>query len=202
MAAITGAVPVFLGVILGIFAAYSGLAWPVILGVIVLLCITGALFRASARAVIGTAPVAAVRLWQGAVLIPVALIAGTAYAMAGLGDAVAALVPKLPAWAATGTADPDRAKGLSDALTGAFATLVAGLWLDDAKKPESRFWPPAQLALAFEAAFRKVVNAYKGPNPPHPGLDHRELERAITGTDTGWGLADALARARKVAGYL
>lgn len=194
--------PVFVGTLLGLFAVYSGMDVGPVAGVLAVIASVGAVFRWSGRAALRTNPVAAVRMWQGAVLVPVALIAATAWGLALCGSAVVRILPLLPSWLVSVPTDAADAKGLLDALNGAIATFVGAMWLDDTTAGKSPLWPPAQLQAAFETAFRPTINDYKSATPPRPGMDHRTLERAVTGDETGWSFADAMARARVVGGFL
>lgn len=206
------AAPIFFGVVIGVWATYSGLAWFVVAGALLALAASGGCFWGLGFALLGSRPVAAVRIWQGSVLTAVAVIAATAAALALVGRWLTRGLGGLPAWAVSPTAVKSETdhKAILDLLTGALSTLAGGLWLDDAKKPEGSLWPAAQLSKGFETRFRPLIAGYKTERAAAAKPDEirrlddliAKLEEAVTGQRIGWGLADALKRARAVKPHL
>ncbi|SMX38990.1 hypothetical protein [Maliponia aquimaris] len=118
------------------------------------------------------------------------------------GVALSGVVPGWVAGLATGI-DADTVKAVSGVLSGAVATLIGALWLDDARSTEGTFWPPGAYKRAIGAA-------YAGSDlfdVPLGGARRPELERlyamvyddrVFDGSTSGWRLAARLSRARAI----
>lgn len=176
------ALPLFVGAVLGVWLYHSTLDPVACLLVTGVLALLGWLARSSARALIRTSPVRAVRLWQIEVLLPVALLAAGGYGLTWLIESLPDLVQKLPlidlppvpdtttakmpdpTGAATTSADTaraDRIAAISAALGTAVTAFVGALFLDEQKDSTGGYWPPAQIRQALVASFEADVNAMK-----------------------------------------
>ncbi|MFW2541452.1 hypothetical protein ACN2XU_02335 [Primorskyibacter sp. 2E107] len=193
MKALAEAAPVFIGVLLGLALLFSSLAAAPVFGFCVFLCIAGLAISRAARTRLSDDPARAVVLWQGAVLLPVGLIALTTAVITWFGINLQALVALLPDWLLSQEEVSASYKPFATVLTGAVNTLVAALWLDDSKDAKSGLWPAGQIKPAFEAAFRKDVQALKEQNK-----DYLPLEEALTGDPEKWNFRRALQRAETV----
>lgn len=145
-----------------------------------------------------SAPVLAV--WLG--LSGYALVFLSSAAAVYGGVVLAGVVPDVVSGMAAGR-DPETVKAVSAVLSGALATLIGALWLDDARSTEGSHWPPGAYRRAIGAAFAGS-DAFKVDlgQTRSPELERLYAmvydDRVIDGTVTGWGLEARLSRARAI----
>ncbi|WP_319529580.1 hypothetical protein [uncultured Cohaesibacter sp.] len=178
---------------LGLGLLFSSLRGDVVFFICAGLVFLGWLFSKAADARLENSPVAAVRIWQGGVMLPVGLIALTTALATWLGLNLQELIDNLPRWMLSQQEVTDEYETFSKVLTGAINTLIAALWFDNSKNADSVLWPAGQIKPAFERTFRKEVNRLKTENKPF-----LHLEDAITGNPGEWRFRDAVKRAQVV----
>lgn len=205
------ALPLFVGAVLGVYLYHSVLDWQGIATLLALLALAGLFFRWLAGQIMARRPVGAVRLWQGQVLFPIALIALGGIVAATVVDHLPTLVAKLPYidHPSDAAALKEQTKTISDVLASAFTALFAALFLDNAEDAEGGYWPPAQIRKAFVANFGGLANAQNRPKPGDPGGPrwekiHRALhsQKIFDTLPTGWSYGAAIERARIFAQHI
>lgn len=190
------AIPVFIGIVLGIYLLAAGLSLYPAAGVVALVFAAGWIFEAAGRSLLRRAPVRSVRLWQGSVLMAVSAIAATTYTMTYISFKATGWLALMPddlvdkIWLSSNAAD------IGKTLLGALNTLVAALWLDDAKSPTGKLWPSGQIKEGLKLTFRDLLERWKVDEDQR----YLFLRRAVSGdmaTDkiSGWDFDAIVGRA-------
>lgn len=160
--------PLFLGATLGVWLYYSILPLCVILLFLVILFALGVIARISAGMIMPKHPELSVRLWQGEVMAPMALIAAGGWASTWIVDSLPHVIDsipliQLPDSGDGGPNDPrqKRIEVISAALSTAVTAFIGALFLDAQKTPTGGNWPPAQIKKAMAGAFGPKVDDLK-----------------------------------------
>lgn len=218
------ALPLFLGAVLGVWLYYSVLPFAAVLLGLGVIALVGWLAGCLARMLLPRYPVAAVYVWQVAVLIPVALIALGGYVSMWVIDSVPGWLTKIPLLEVPEPATEaakEWTKTVSAALSTAITTFLGALILDDEKKSDGGLWPPTRIRVGLTDVFADRVDKLKEPfeqdegesdedyNARMQGLtkqlaEYESVSRALYSEEIsidlpkGWSLPGALARARIV----
>lgn len=218
------ALPLLLGAVLGVWLYYSVLPLVAVVAGLALVAAAGLLAEAVARGLLARRPVAAVRVWQGEVLVPVAVIAVGGYVSMWVVDSVPdwlARIPLLDTPPSTDATAKEWTKTVSAALSTAITAFLGALLLDDEKKSDGGLWPAARIRKAMRRTFGARVDALKAPFEQRPGEPDEEYKKRTEGREqeitryesvsralydeeisivdpAGWTLPGALVRARIV----
>lgn len=142
-----------------------------------------------------------VSVWLG--LSGFGLVFVTSAAAVYGGVVLAGVVPEWVANIAPENVDAETVKKVAGTLSGAVATLIGALWLDNAKSIEGSYWP----AGMYKHQLGKVYAGADIFNVPLDGMRPAKVERLYSiiydtrlydNSINGWGFWARLARARGV----
>lgn len=211
------ALPLFIGAILGVWMFYSVLNFFGVIFISVVLIIVGTFGKKAGQRLMMKRPVAAVYVWQFSVMVPLGLIAFGGYTATFVVENMQHWMRLIPYLDLADVSDK-KIEAISGTLSTAVTTFLGAMFLDDHKKTDGGFWPPAQIKKTMKDTFGPEVDELKKRFAKESGesqeafklrmasaikdLETYELaSRAVYSQEIsiehpdGWSLSGALARA-------